>query len=187
MYQWGEPLQQTTLELGNFSKKLFLAWNRCAAEPGPIKAVTTLRVQLPSPVWLVQADPSWNLGPCITQQQLLLVSSTSSHACHGDCVPTGKPCCTRSSMVSLVGSWNREEQGLLLPRLWILEMGAAGTQWDKGLESKHKNSLGWNPSLSVSWMGFWLLFLTISKRHAFLQQYMLIRAFKSLAAQFYCS
>lgn len=30
-------------------------------------------------------------------------------------------------MVSLVGCWDREEHGLLLPCLWILEVGAGGT------------------------------------------------------------
>lgn len=170
-----------------FPEKFFLSWNRYAVELCPIKAVTALWVQLPSPAWLVQADPSWNLGPCITQQQLLLVCSTSSHCLPWRLSSHGKPCCTRSGMVSLLGCCNREEQALLLPCLWALEREAAGAWWDKGLESKHKNGLGWNPSLSVNWMGFSLLLLSIRKWHSFLQQYMLIGAFKSLASQFYYS
>lgn len=79
MYHWGEPLQLNNPSVGQLFQRNFLAWNRCSVELGPTKAVPALWVQLPSPVWLVQADPSWNLGPCITQQQLLLVSSTSSH------------------------------------------------------------------------------------------------------------
>lgn len=187
MHHWDELLQQAILVLGNFSKgalsglKQMCSWtwsNQGSHNPMGSAAFSCLTCT--SRFQLEFGSLHNTAAAAAGLQHFIPLLATES-------VPTGKPCCTRSGMVSLVGGWSREEQRLLLLCLWILEVGAAGTRWDKGLESDHKNGLGWNPFLSVSWKGFSLLLLSISKWHAFLQQYMLIGAFKSLAAQFYYS